>query len=219
MLNSFGSFAFKREKGSYLPKQLGISNKETLAGLTFLKELYDQDLLPKEKVDLVKGFNNGTIASAVVDMETYKKLSENRELKLGITTVPKSKDDLIQNSFFSEEGWFLTDLSKHKKIALQFLEHISLDEHTSFYHETTGKIPPTHHLLSEGKNKDEFVTTILRQTESGLPLPNIPEMRELEPTMDNAIRITLQGFVDPKDALKYANEDALHLIDSNHSNE
>ncbi|YAR63210.1 hypothetical protein ACUIAK_08990 [Bacillus cytotoxicus] len=82
----------------------------------------------------------------------------------------------------------------------------------------TKEIPPVKSVMEDPIIKDnEAAKAVATQSESGIPMPNIPEMQEVWGPAGDALQLIVTNKQEPKIALDEAVKQIKGNIEANHS--
>lgn len=230
VFNSFGSFAFGDDRGTFRSDRIGIANAGAERALGWLMEWREKGRLRDSAVDLEKTLKEETFVSGIFPLKTYLEV-RNEYPSLHVSQIPSfqwEEKDYPARPYLQTDGWFITRNAKDPALAKQFLTHITTVDNSSFRSELTHEIVPIKGLFGEegvlhkvsdekaDEEEENYRRVVLEEAEQALVYPNIGEMREIAPQMNTAIRLVSEEVLDIKTALLYAEEELRHLIEANY---
>jgi arabinogalactan oligomer/maltooligosaccharide transport system substrate-binding protein len=236
LLNSYRSYPFYFSNGFYNTENVGLNNKGSIEAVNLLKD-WQKNNYVLETNNVINDLLNNKVASAIMDVPTFVKLQkEDAGNDFNISALPGITAKDAAKPFLNVDGWFVTSKSDNKKLATKFIEHISNEENSRYRIEKLGEFPPLKSLLTEkstsqadivesendklsSSDEQSLLNVVLNTAKSGLPYPNIGQMREVAPQMNNALRLVYLGKLEPKVALDYATSELKYMLQMNFPND
>lgn len=197
-ITNYGGYIFGESGGKYDASDLGLNNEGAVQGLTVFGQLVKDASIPATMtIDVMDTLflegKVGMVINGLWAMKTYEnKLGD----QLGTAKIP-AVNGKPAPSFVGVKSWFISSYSKHQKWAKDLALYLTNASSSNVYYELTGEIPA--HPDAQQAIKDELYAGFVTQIDSGVPMPNIPEMSAVW-EMDSAIDFIVQGD-DPKAVL------------------
>lgn len=192
--SAFGGYIFGRDaEGNYDPADVGFDSEGGLAAAEWYGLMYDEGLMvPNVNDDVVFSlFEEGDLAMFVTGpwfSERITNVAEAGGFEYSIDPFPGSEVGLEAGiPFRGGQGFLISAFSEKQLLAQQFLfEFIATQEVMS---QISERFPVFAGVTSEDPN----ITAFIAAGESGIPMPNIPEMSAVWAGAGNALTLVSQG--------------------------
>jgi Maltose-binding periplasmic proteins/domains len=188
---NYGGYVFGGEAGHYDAGDIGLNNEGAVAGLQSFQKFAKDVAIPETvTIDIINTlFAEGKAGMAVNGLWSLKTYQEQLGDKLGTAPLP-AVNGKSSPSFVGVKSWFISSYSEYPEAAMDLAVYLTNDDNARLYHETTGEIPAR--TAVQDAIKDESYQGFVKQIESGIPMPNIPEMTPIW-EMNNALGFILKG--------------------------
>ncbi|MBD2847186.1 extracellular solute-binding protein [Paenibacillus sp. IB182496] len=195
---NYGGYIFGEQDGAYDPTDIGLRNEGTVEGMTaFADFVASTGIPPTMTIDVMDTlFLEGKAGMAVNGLWAMKPYAEALGDDLGTAAIPTVNGESAP-SFVGVKSWFVSSYSEHPSWAKALALHMTGAEGSAVYYAQTGEIPAQPDA-QQGID-DPLYGGFVDQIESGVPMPNIPEMSAVW-AMDSAVDFIVQGE-DPQEVL------------------
>ncbi|MGI8317037.1 extracellular solute-binding protein [Halobacillus mangrovi] len=223
VIGGMGGYIFEETNGTLDPTQLGLNNEGAVEGAAYIRKWYEEGLFPKGLYGENGGstmdslFTEGKAAAVMAGPWAFQSY-EDAGVNIGVAPLPKLPNENPMKTFIGVKGWHVSSFSKHTDWSQKLVEHLTNYENAKVRFKTTGEIPPVKELLEDPIIKDnEKANAVSVQSQSGVPMPNIPEMAEVWGPMGTALELITLGKSEPEEALDEAVDSIKSNIKANHS--
>ncbi|CAM3754939.1 extracellular solute-binding protein [Marinicrinis lubricantis] len=188
---NYGGYIFGGEPGNYDVEDIGLNHDGAVQGLEVYQQFVQSVRIPETlTIDVMDSlFMEGKVGMAVNGMWAMKTYEEKLGDKLATAPLP-AVGGKASPSFVGVKSWFVSSYSEHPDWAMDLAAFLTSDENALLYHETTGEIPAR--TAVQKQIDDPFYQGFIEQIESGIQMPNVPEMTPVW-EMDKAMDFILQG--------------------------
>lgn len=202
-LGGYGGYVFG-ENGTDV-KDIGLNTEDAAKAGDLMKEIH-KELLPLKKEDLTGDvigslFNTGKVMYRLTgpwDIQAAKDAGVN----VGVTPIPTLDNGEEPTTFSGIKGYYVSANSKYPKAASLYAKFATSEEMLLKRYEMTSQIPAHKGLLeNETLQKDEVAMAYLKQAETSVPMPSVPEMQLVWPAMETAFTSIWNENTDSKKAL------------------
>ncbi|MBC6974226.1 extracellular solute-binding protein [Bacillus sp. Xin] len=218
-----GGYVFGEKDGKPNTADIGLNNDGAVQGMEYIQKWYKEDLFPKGIIGESGGaaadglFNEGKAASIMNGPWAFQAMEKNG-IDYGVAPMPKLPNGQPMKTFVGVKGWHVTSFSKNKDLATKFVDWVTNEENAKIRYEKSKEIPPVKSVMEDPMIKDsEAAKAITTQAETGIPMPNIPEMQEVWEPARFALELLAAGKQEPKPALDEAVKQIKGNIEANHS--
>lgn len=195
---NYGGYIFGQQDGKYDASDLGLNNEGAVQGMSayasFVKETGIPATMTTDVMDTL--FLEGKAAMTVNGLWAMKPYADKLGDDLGTAPLPTVNGEPAP-SFVGVKSWFISSYSKHPEWAKRLALHLTNAASSEVYYEQTGEIPARPD--AQQSIVDPLYDGFVQQLDSGVPMPNIPEMSTVW-AMDDAVDFIVQGE-DPKSVL------------------
>lgn len=190
-ITNYGGYVFGGEAGNYDVADIGLNSKGTIEGLKRFQQLYKDASLPETMTfDVMDSlFMEGKAGMVVNGLWAIKTYSDKFGDKIGSAPLPTVNGQPAA-SFVGVKSWFVSSYSEHPQWAADLAAFLTNDENSQLYYETTGEIPARSASMSQ--ITEPLYEGFIKQIESGIPMPNVPEMTAVW-EMDKALDFIIKG--------------------------
>lgn len=202
-----GGYAFKKgADGNYDPKDTGVNNEGSIAGVSFVKKLIDDGVMPTG-VDY--GVMDGAMQKGQVAMVLNGPWSwgayKDAGIDIGVAPMP-TLNGQPGRPFVGVFAFAINAASPNKDLAVELLENYILeDENLVSWNAATGHLGGLADLsAAEEQKADPNVAATLANAAVGVPMPSNPEMGAFWTAMGAALPNVTNGTQDVKTALDEA---------------
>ncbi len=129
---------------------------------------------------------------------------------VGAVPIPSWDGTLPYRPLASTKGMAINNYSRHKEVALEFLNFINSAEHAQAWHTATQEVSPHRQMVYPA---DSLAQVVFDASAIGVPIPNIPEMMYVWEPMRVAFMQIASGQ-NITAALNAAVSDIQHDIDN-----
>lgn len=211
LTSAYGGYAFGKEGTD--STDIGIAANDGIKALEYAKKWYD--MWPQGMQDMTKA---GSFASdqfiakkvgALIDGPWVAASFKDAGLNYGVSVIPSLPNGGKYGAFAGGKAWVVSNYSKNKKAAQNFLDYVTNAENQKLFFEKTQEIPANVEARNYASEKGNDLTkAVIAQFEDSKPMPNIPQMAEVwEPSATMYFDV-VSGKKDAEKAAK----DALSTI-------
>lgn len=207
-ITSEGGYTFKFSDGAYNPSNTGVNNQGAIAGVSMIKRLLTNKLLPAEigysvVDDAFKNEEVACIVNGPWSWEDYKKSG----IDIRISGLPKV-DKGQPKVFIGVLSAMVNPSSPNSALVSQFIEDYLLQPSGLAMINADKPLGAVTHngymqTLSKGNTR---LANASKVWENGEPMPNIPKMARYWNHMDTALYEVLRNNKDVREALEDASE-------------
>lgn len=198
-ITNYGGYIFGETDGKYDASDIGLNNEGAVQGLTtyaqFVKDTSIPVTMTSDVMDTL--FIEGKVGMVINGLWSMKTYGDKLGDQLGTASIP-ALNGKAAPSFVGVKSWFISSYSEHPDWAKQLALFLTNAESAKLYYEQTGEIPASPDAQKGIAN--ELYSGFITQIESGMPMPNIPEMSAIW-NMDSAIDFIVQGD-NPQEVLE-----------------
>lgn len=202
-ITNYGGYIFGERDGKYDPADLGLNKEGTVQGMNayadFIKRMGIPVTMTTDVMDTL--FLEGKAGMVVNGLWAMKPYADQLGDQLGTAPIP-AVNGKPAPSFVGVKSWFISAYSKHPSWAKQLALYLTNASSSEAYYKQTGEIPAR--ADAQQRIDNPLYSGFVQQLESGIPMPNIPEMSAVW-AMDNAVDFIVQGE-DPQAVLNEATE-------------
>lgn len=212
-IQSYGGYVFGGDKGTTKVSDVGLANEGAIKAYAYL-----QSLVQKEKLmppDITPDIANSSFKTGDAifyiggpwDISGFKDAGVN----FGVTKLPKI-NGVDAKSFMGVQAAFVSSKSPIQDDAWKLMKYL-VDNTGEKLYNVGSRIPVRKAELNKDQIKNnEFTQGFIAQTNSAIPMPNVPEIETIWKPMENMTRI-LQGEDPAKVAkdIKQAVEDGIKV--------
>nr|WP_267875417.1 extracellular solute-binding protein [Cohnella cholangitidis] len=190
-ISNYGGYIFGGEPGNYTASDIGLNNDGAVEGLTRFQQSYQQNAIPETlTIDIMDSlFMEGKAGMVVNGLWAMKKYGDQYGDKLGTAPLP-TVNGKASPSFVGVKSWFISSYSESFDWAADLAGYLTNDDGAKLYYEKTGEIPARTAVMDQVN--DPLYQGFIEQINSGIPMPNIPEMSAVW-EMDNALDFIIKG--------------------------
>ncbi|SMF65108.1 carbohydrate ABC transporter substrate-binding protein, CUT1 family (TC 3.A.1.1.-) [Paenibacillus barengoltzii J12] len=202
-ITNYGGYIFGEKDGKYDPADLGLNNEGSVQGMTAFADFIKRTGIPVTMTSDVMDtlFLEGKAGMVINGLWAMKTYSDKLGDQLGTASIP-TVNGKSAPSFVGVKSWFISAYSEHPSWAKQLALFLTKSDSSEVYYENTGEIPARPD--AQQNIGDPLYSGFVQQIESGIAMPNIPEMSAVW-NMDSAVDFIVQGE-DPPSVLDEVTE-------------
>jgi len=204
-MSAKGGYVFASEDGVLNPLNIGLNNQGAIDGLTYLDEMYDNDLVPFINYQTMQSIFTSGKAAMMLSGPWIIPAVEEAGIDYGFAMLP-TIDGGIPKPFVGVSGMMVSSFSENKMLAQAFLTEYIATKDTMRKLFELGKRPPAFIPVGEEVSTDPVVAGVLNSAANGTPMPSIPEMAAVWQSWSDALEVVLQQKQDPQPAMDNAVE-------------
>lgn len=184
-----------------------INSEENVQTFTFLKEMYDEGLMPNP-VDLKRNdvsdlFTNGKLAMFVsgpweADTIGGKPGEESAKVEYDTALLPKGKE---MAETLVTDSYAISSASENKEEAWKLIETMGSFEVQNNYDEAIGFFPILKEEESEERYNTEFMKPFAEMIQYGVPEPHMPVSADFQKGIMDAVKKVMMNEASPQEAL------------------
>ncbi|OQO83993.1 sugar ABC transporter substrate-binding protein [Enterococcus casseliflavus] len=204
LISGYGGYIFGDEGTN--SQDVGLNNKGAIEGITYATDWF-QNVWPEGMLDvtanndLITDYFTSNKTAAVIsgpwDANAYKEAGIN----IGVTKIPTLKNGSEYASFGGGKAWVVSNFSKNKELAQEFVTFLTTEENQDKLYEMRSEVPANSKSQEKILNSDDEVSkAVIEQYKVSEPMPNIPEMAEVWAGAQNMLFDAGSGNMTPKDA-------------------
>ena len=206
LLAAGGGYAFKvRDDGTYDPKDTGVNNAGSVAGVETIMKLINAGAMAKGAgySEMEAGFNQGKIAMMINAPWSWDNARKSK-INFGVAAIP-TVNGKTASPFIGVLGAMISKASPNKDIATEFIEHymLSLDGLKTINADVPLGTPANKAFFAELQSNPNIKAT-MDSAQAGRPMPNNPEMGKFWSSMASALQNITQGRQGVKEGLDAA---------------
>lgn len=206
LMSAGGGYAFRRrEDGSWDASDNGIDTEGTRAGMSLLKRLVDEGLVPRTATyaESEAAINEGRVAMTINGPWGWNNLQKSG-LRVAAAPLPSLRGR-PGRPMTGVLGAMLCASSRQPLLATEFIERylLSLDGLRAMQAHVPLGVPANTALLGELRG-DALVEGTAAAAALGEPMPNVPEMARFWTAMNAAVQSITQGRETVADGLARA---------------
>lgn len=214
---AYGGYVFKWTGTGYDVADLGFSNAGAIEGLTYLKSLVDEGLMPADATaDVMNSlFTEGKIGMIITN-PTMVPSFEAAGIDIGIAPIPTTPNGESPRPFATYSGFSVSSQSENPDVAADLAVYMGKNLPLPLYKTNHGNIPVyTPVAENEELKSDEQLAGWVKQLAVSEVLPSINEMNFVWGPATTAFMTIVHGDEDPTTALTSAQELILQAIAEN----
>lgn len=206
LLAAGGGYAFKiKDDGTYDPKDTGVNNAGSVAGVEAVMKLINAGAMAKGAgySEMEAGFNQGKIAMMINGPWSWDNARKSK-INFGVAAIP-TVNGKAASPFIGVLGAMISKASPNKDIATEFIEHymLSLDGLKTINADVPLGTPANKAFFAELQSNPNIKAT-MDSAQAGRPMPNNPEMGKFWSSMASALQNITQGRQGAKEGLDAA---------------
>ena len=200
-----GGYVFKFADGAYDTANIGVANEGSIAAGKLIKKLIDDKVMPEGadysvmESEFVAG-NAAMIINGPWSWNNYRK----SEIDFGVTTLP-SYNGKQSGPFVGVKGYAISTASSNKDLAVEFLENYLLTPKGLKMLDADKPLGlPANKAFADELGVDEFIKATQANADTGIPMPNVPQMSAFWESMEAALKNITSGRQSVEEALAAA---------------
>lgn len=202
ILNASGGYIFGEKNSGLDSKDIGINHQGFIDGLSFLQELNEKRIIPSstDRGIAFENFKAGRLAFTIDGPWAIKDLDASR-VNYGIAVLPTFKNS-IAKPFVGVHGFMIRRSSKNKLRSKELIEKYFLSpKGINLFYQYDNRAPARMDVLEALSLKDQKLSILKKSAESGVAMPNIPQMATVWSAMGKALSLALEQKIPAKEAL------------------
>ncbi|MFA9560215.1 extracellular solute-binding protein [Evansella sp. AB-rgal1] len=210
-IGGYGGYVFTQdEEGNYNPDDIGLNNEGAVQGLSEVQSLFDRGIIPRSvNEDVLNGlFTDGKVGMVVSGPWALANFSNALGDNLGVAPLPPLANGESPTPFAGVKGWLISAYSESTYWASQLALHLTTADSQAYYYAETGEIP----ARPDADIDNPYAEGFLEQSQTAIPMPNIPEMNQVWGPMEDALQFNASGD-DPQEILDEAVEEIIGYIE------
>lgn len=222
VIGGMGGYVFKETADGLNRNDVGLNNENAIEGAEYIKQWYSEGLFPKAIVGETGGaamdglFNEGKVASVMNGPWAFQGMRD-AGIDIGVAAMPTLPNGEPMKTFMGVKGWNVTAFTEHPYWSTKLIEHLTSDEVSLARFEAVSEIPANVALVEDPAIADnEGAKAVALQSQYAVPMPNIPEMKEVWGPMAAALQTIATEKADAKSALDEAVDQIKTNIETNH---
>lgn len=206
LLAAGGGYPFKKKAdGNYDPKDTGVNNAGSVAGVDTIMKLINGGVMAKGAgyAEMEAGFNQGKVAMMINGPWSWDNAKKSK-INFGVASIP-SVNGKPAAPFIGVLGAMISKASPNKDLAVEFLENnmLTLAGLKTINADVPLGTPANKAFFNELKN-DPNIKATMASAEAGNPMPSNPEMGRFWSSMKSALENVTAGRQASKEALDAA---------------
>lgn len=209
-IGGYGGYVFGQDAdGNYDPEDIGLNNEGSVQAYAEVQSLFDRGIIPRSvNEDVLNGlFTSGKVGMVVSGPWALANFSDALGDDLGVAPLPVLENGERPTPFAGVKGWLVSNYTDHKYWASQLALHLTSAESQAYYYAETGEIP----ARPDAEIDNPFAEGFLEQSQTAIPMPNIPEMGQVWGPMEDSLQFNAAGD-DPQEILDEAVEEIEEYI-------
>ncbi|MFA9556388.1 extracellular solute-binding protein [Evansella sp. AB-rgal1] len=191
-IGGYGGYVFAQDaEGNYDPDDIGLNNEGTIAAFEEIQSLFDRGLIPRSVTeDVLNGlFTDGKVGMVVSGPWALANFSGALGDSLGVAPIPTLSNGEEPTPFAGVKGWLVSNYSDNTYWASQLALHLTTADSQAYYYAETGEIP----ARPDADVDNPFAEGFLQQSQTAIPMPNIPEMNQVWGPMEDSLQFNANG--------------------------
>ncbi|QKS72979.1 extracellular solute-binding protein [Paenalkalicoccus suaedae] len=209
-IGGHGGYVFSQDAdGNYDTDDIGLASEGAVTAYEEVQSLFDRGIIPRTvDEDVINGlFTDGKVGMVVSGPWALANFSDALGDSLGVTTIPTLSSGEEPTPFAGVKGWLVSNYSDSTYWASQLALHLTTADAQSYYYDETGEIP----ARPDAEVTSEFAEAFLEQSQTAIPMPNIPEMGQVWAPMEDSLQYIADGE-EPAEVLEEAVEEIRDYI-------
>ncbi|WP_096187703.1 sugar ABC transporter substrate-binding protein [Evansella halocellulosilytica] len=209
-LGGYNGYVFEQdEDGNYDIDDIGLNNEGAVQAYSEIQSLFDRGILPRSvDEDVINGlFTDGKVGMVVSGPWALASFSDALGDSLGVVPMPALSNGEQPTPFAGVKGWLVSNYSDSTYWASQLALHLTTADSQAYYYEETGEIP----ARPDADIDSPYAEGFLEQSQTAIPMPNIPEMDQVWDAMEDSLQYNADGD-EPEEVLNEAVEEIHEFI-------
>lgn len=210
-IGGYGGYVFLQdEEGNYEPDNIGLNNEGAVQAYAEVQSLFERGIIPRSVTeDVLNGLFTDGKAGMVLSGPWYlASFSEALGDSLGVAPLPPLANGERPTPFAGVKGWLVSNYSDNTYWASQLALYLTTAEAQAYYFAETGEIP----ARPDADIDNPLAEGFLEQSQTAIPMPNIPEMGQVWAPMEDSLQFNAGGD-DPQEVLNEAVEEIIGNIE------
>jgi arabinogalactan oligomer / maltooligosaccharide transport system substrate-binding protein len=191
-IGGHGGYVFGQDAdGNYDPEDIGLNNEGAVRSYEEIQSLFNRGIVPRGiNEDVLNGlFTQGKVGMVVSGPWALASYSDALGDSLAVAPLPLLSNGERPTPFAGVKGWLVSNYSDHKYWASQLALHLTTAESQAYYYAETGEIP----ARPDANIDNVFAEGFLAQSQTAIPMPNIPEMGQVWAPMADSLQFNAAG--------------------------
>jgi maltose/maltodextrin transport system substrate-binding protein len=205
-LASAGAYVFKRTKGGYDVKDVGVANAGAVKGLEAIIQLIEEGVLPKGSTQSVmeEKMSSGVLATMVNGPWVWSDLRKSG-IDFALAPLP-GLEGKPGRPFVGVLTALINRSTPNDDFAIEFLEKYvcTADGLKAIDTDSPLGVPALKALADEMSDRNPLIKVTYENALNGIVMPNIPQMGIFWSSMKAALEVATSGRASPEAALKTA---------------
>ncbi len=203
--SAFGGYVFGLTEEGYDAEDVGIDNDGSIAALSWVNDMIDEDLMPNVTGDeMIALFESGDAAMIITGPWFLERIRDSG-VPFAISPIPAGPDGEPGHPFLGVQGFMINAFSEDADLALAFLtDYIATEETMQALFEVGGR--PSAFLPVLEATEDADLAAFGEAGVVGLPMPAIPAMSSVWTAWGDAVTLVFNGEGEPEEAFTTAAE-------------
>lgn len=209
-IGGYGGYVFAQDAdGNYDPANVGLNNEGSVTAYAEVQSLFERGIIPRSiNEDVLNGlFTDGKVGMVVSGPWALASFSDALGENLGVAALPVLSNGDRPTPFAGVKGWLVSNYTDHTYWATQLALHLTSADSQAYYFAETGEIP----ARPDAEIDSVFAEGFLEQSQTAIPMPNIPEMGQVWGPMEDSLQFNAAGD-EPKEVLDEAVEEIFEYI-------
>ncbi|EIY8109112.1 extracellular solute-binding protein [Enterococcus gallinarum] len=185
---------------------IGLNNEGAVKGITYaanwFKNIWPEGMLDSTaNSNLISDYFNQGKTAAIISGPWDAKNMKDSGVNYGVSKIPTLDNGNEYASFGGGKAWVISNFSKNKDVANDFLEYLTNEKNQDKLYEMRADVPAN--LKSQKKvqkSDDELSKAVIDQYTVSEPMPNIPEMAEVWSGAENMLFDAGSNKMTPQEA-------------------
>jgi multiple sugar transport system substrate-binding protein len=185
-------------------KTAAFNSNNGMEALQMIIDLQKKGVVSTEYKE--EAFFNGQVG--MIDNGTWQMdtaFGKDKKANFGVALLPKLKDNVKPYSGLGLSGYAVTSASKNAKAAYDFIEfYCTNSKYQLDFCKKNNLIPSIKNAYKDSFYSTPEWKTMIKQLEYSKFRPSVPGWEKIEEIVANAVLVSLNGTMKPKDALNAA---------------
>lgn len=211
--SGWGATIFQTGTENDLAPKASLSNHNAIIAGEYLRQIIiKEDLFPATMTgDVANTLFLGNKAAMIINGPWFIGDVKKSGINFGIAKIPMLANGNYPAPFVGVQGIYLNKRSLNTEKSLTFIDFLGTPKNIVKLASASGRIPVDKRALAMLKD-NEVITGYSKVLTSGVPLPNIPAMTQVWPSMSEGMKFIVQKEYDVSDILKTSNKEINEAI-------
>ncbi|WP_100487459.1 extracellular solute-binding protein [Sporolactobacillus pectinivorans] len=201
----YGGYVFGNNNTN--SKDIGLNNAGSISAVTYATHWF-KDIWPKGMQDVKASGNFVTNefvkdkAGAVIDGPWQAAVYKQSKINYGVAKIPTLPNGKEYAPFAGGKAWVASAYTKNPGLAKKWLSYVTNAANSYKFYQDSNEIPINPQAQARVENSNDLLAkAVIKQYDSSIPMPSIPEMAEVWTTMEPAMFNAASGKKTPKQTL------------------